>query len=706
MQDNFLNSQTISQEMRWTELKRQQYFKHKKRRKFSKKLGLFMIGLFCAVAVSLLSLRIYAQVAGAPPLTVPKASIFLDSQNNTIGDYFTEERRYWTELKDISPYLIDATVAVEDKDFYEHGGFDYSRIAGAVLADIKAGSKVQGASTLTQQYARNLYLTHEKSWNRKINEALYAYRLELFYSKDEILEGYLNTVYYGHGMYGAEAASRYFYGKSAKDLTLAEATMLAGVPKGPSYYSPLNNLEKATNRQQVILRLMNEQGIITADEQTRATKEPLAFKSDEWIATKSIAPYFLDVVWNEASDILESKNLAISGGGWTIQTTLNQAHQRAAEDAVKKNMPDSELQVGLVSMDTETGFVTALVGGRDYSASSYNRVTLGKRQPGSAIKPILYAAALEKGFNPMSFLDVSETTFTYDSGRADYTPQNVNKKYADHELSMAQAIAISDNVYAVKTLENIGYKPFRDMQKRLGLDYSNDDNPAIALGTTENSLYDLTNAYNIIAAGGEKRKATTILSITDAKGNVVYKYEKPETEQVLSEKDAFVLTQMMTGIFDPVYSDYSPATGLSLRSRMTHTYAAKSGTTNSDQWMLGYTPSLTAGVWNGYDQGKTLSVKDDMAASKQVWIDFMEAALEGKSKESFTIPNGVQPVSIDINSGYLSTSACPDQRVIYMKNEDVPTKKCSTFDFFEKDSWSNVWDMLPGEAFRSFWGSF
>ncbi|MGE7020783.1 transglycosylase domain-containing protein [Solibacillus cecembensis] len=687
-------------------MKRQQYFKHKKRRKFSKKLGLFMIGLFCAVAVSLLSLRIYAQVAGAPPLTVPKASIFLDSQNNTIGDYFTEERRYWTELKDISPYLIDATVAVEDKDFYEHGGFDYSRIAGAVLADIKAGSKVQGASTLTQQYARNLYLTHEKSWNRKINEALYAYRLELFYSKDEILEGYLNTVYYGHGMYGAEAASRYFYGKSAKDLTLAEATMLAGVPKGPSYYSPLNNLEKATNRQQVILRLMNEQGIITADEQTRATKEPLAFKSDEWIATKSIAPYFLDVVWNEASDILESKNLAISGGGWTIQTTLNQAHQRAAEDAVKKNMPDSELQVGLVSMDNETGFVTALVGGRDYSASSYNRVTLGKRQPGSAIKPILYAAALEKGFNPMSFLDVSETTFTYDSGRADYTPQNVNKKYADHELSMAQAIAISDNVYAVKTLENIGYKPFRDMQKRLGLDYSNDDNPAIALGTTENSLYDLTNAYNIIAAGGEKRKATTILSITDAKGNVVYKYEKPETEQVLSEKDAFVLTQMMTGIFDPVYSDYSPATGLSLRSRMTHTYAAKSGTTNSDQWMLGYTPSLTAGVWNGYDQGKTLSVKDDMAASKQVWIDFMEAALEGKSKESFTIPNGVQPVSIDINSGYLSTSACPDQRVIYMKNEDVPTKKCSTFDFFEKDSWSNVWDMLPGEAFRSFWGSF
>ena len=367
----------------------------------------------------------------------------------------------------------------------------------------------------------------------------------------------------------------------------------------PAYYSPLNDLEKATNRQRVILRLMSEQNKITAEEKTRATSEQVVLKSDNWIATKSIAPYFLDVVWDEASDILKSKNLNISEGGWTIQTTLNQAHQRAAEKAVEDNMPNNELQVGFVSMDTETGFVTALVGGRDYSVSSYNRVSLANRQPGSAIKPILYAAALEKGYYPMSFLDVSETTFTYDSGRATYTPQNINKKYADHELSMAQALAISDNVYAVKTLEEIGYRSFRDMQKRFGLHYSEKDNPSIALGTTENSLYELTNAYNIIAAGGEKRQATTVLSIADAKGNIIYEYEAPKKEQVLSQEDAFVLTQMMTGMFDPVFSDYSPATGLSLRPRMTHTYAAKSGTTNSDQWMIGFTPGLTAGVWNG-----------------------------------------------------------------------------------------------------------
>ena len=681
---------------------RNNYQKHRK--KFSRKIGLITIAFISAIAVAFLSLRIYAQVAGAPPLTVPKASIYLDSNKNQIGDYFTDERRYWADLEDISPYLIDATVAVEDKDFFEHGGLDYSRIAGALLADIKAGSKVQGASTLTQQYARNLYLTHEKTWMRKLNEAMFAYRLELFYSKDEILEGYLNTVYYGHGMYGVEAASRYFYGKSAKDLTLAEASMLAGVPKGPTYYSPLNNLEKATNRQRVILRLMNEQGKITADEKTRAESEQLVLKSDDWIATKSIAPYFLDVVWNEASEILANKNLSISEGGWTIQTTLNQAHQRAAEEAIKNNMPDNELQVGFVSMDADTGFVTALVGGRDYSVSSYNRVVLGDRQPGSAIKPILYAAALEKGFQPLTFLDVSQTTFTYDHGRATYTPQNINKKFADHEISLAQALAISDNVYAVKTLDEIGYRSFRDMQKRFGLNYSDQDNPSVALGTKENSLYDLTNAYNTIAAGGEKRQATTILSIKDAKGNVVYKYEEPkEKEQVISKEDAAVLTQLMTGMFDPVFSDYSPATGLSLRSRMTHTYAGKSGTTNSDQWMIGFTPGLTAGVWNGYDQGKTLSVQADMAASKQVWIDFMETVLDGKANESFHMPKGVESVTVDISSGKLATNACTNnQRVVYLKSGDVPTETCSTFDFFNTDSWGNILDKLP-EAFHSFW---
>ncbi|MEJ9281108.1 PBP1A family penicillin-binding protein [Ureibacillus thermosphaericus] len=679
---------------------RRSYQRHIRRKKKIRNIAFYSIAFLCAIVVSFVGLRIYAQVAGAPPLIITKASVFLDRNGNQIGDYFTAERRYWKELDEISPYLIEATIAVEDKDFYQHNGFDYSRIASAVLNDLKTRSKAEGASTITQQLARNLYLTLEKTWSRKIMEALYAYRLELFYSKDEILEAYLNTVNYGHGMYGAEAASRYYFGKSASDLTLAESALLAGIPKGPSIYSPLNNYDKAFNRQKLILSLMENQNKISSAEKERALSENIVLKNDQWTASKTIAPYFLDVVWQEATKILEEKKLNIREGGWIIKTTLNQAHQKAAEEAINKNMPDNELQVGLVSMDVETGQVTALVGGRNYRESSYNRVTQALRQPGSAIKPILYAAALENGFTPLTYLDVGETIFTYDDGRATYKPQNVNGKFADGDMSMAQAIAISDNIYAVKTLEQIGYDKFREISERFNLRYSNKDNPSMALGTIENSLYDLTNAYNIIAAKGQYRKPTTILSIHNAEGELVYEYEEPSEEQVISEQDAFLLTQMMTGIFDPVFSDYSPATGVSLRSRMTHTYAAKSGTTVSDQWLIGYSPSITTGVWNGYDQGKTLSSSSDMSAHKQVWIDFMEAVHRDKPNESFEVPKGVRGVMIDIETGKLATDACPKQRLMYLKEEDIPTKKCTDFDFFNEDGWNGLFELFPFESLK------
>lgn len=680
---------------------RRSYQRKIRRKKRHKRIAFFSIAFLSAIMVFLGCLRLYAQIAGAPPLTVPKATVFLDRNGQQIGDRFTDERRYWKELDEISPYLIKATIAVEDKDFYEHNGFDFQRIASALLTDLKTRSKAQGASTITQQLARNLYLTLDKTWTRKILEALYAYRLEIFYSKDEILEAYLNTVNYGHGMYGVEAASRYYFGKSASDLTLAESALLAGIPKGPSIYSPIDNYDKAINRQKLILALMEEQNKISSTEKERALSEKIVLKNDQWTASKSIAPYFLDVAWQEAAEILEKKKLNISSGGWIIKTTLNQAHQKAAEEAINKNMPDNDLQVGLVSMDVQTGQVTALVGGRDYKESPYNRVTQALRQPGSAIKPFLYAAALENGFTPLTFLDVGETIFTYDNGRATYKPQNVNGKFADGDMSMAQAIAISDNIYAVKTLEQIGYDKFREMSKRFHLRYTDKDNPSMALGTVENSLYDLTNAFNIIAAKGQDRKPTTILSIQNEKGEVVYEYKEPKEKQIISEQDAFLLTQMLTGIFDPVFSDYSPATGVSLRPKMTHTYAAKSGTTVSDQWIIGFSPSLTAGVWNGYDQGKTLSSSSDISAHKQVWIDFMEAVHKDKPNESFEVPDGVRGVVIDIETGKLATDACPKQRLIYLKEPDVPKKKCTDFDFFDDDRWNGFFELFPFESLKN-----
>lgn len=684
-------------------MKRKSYQRKQKRVKRTRKALTLFVAFASAIIFAFIALRVYVQLAGAPPLTVPKASIFLDANGNNIGDRFTSERRYWIDLDEMSPYLKTAVVAVEDKDFYEHNGFDFSRIAGAILVDLKAGGKVQGASTITQQYARNLYLSHEKTWTRKLNEALYAYRIEVFYDKDEILEGYLNTVYYGHGMYGVEAASRYYFGKSASDLTLAEAAMLTGVPKGPSLYSPIVNFEKATNRQQVILNLMAEQGVITETEKTRAQQAQIVLKNDQWVAAKSVAPYFEDVAWQEASELLKAKNLDISEGGWTIQTTLNPAHQKAAEEAVADHMPASDLQAAFVSMEPTTGAVTALVGGRDYAVSNFNRVTQGKRQPGSTIKPILYAAALENGYTPLTFLNVGETTFTYDNGRETYAPKNVNGKFADHDLSMAQAIAISDNIYAVKTLEDIGFKAFQKMAERFDVNVGSKNNLSTALGTAETTLYKMTNAYNVLASKGQKTSPTTIISITDDDGNVIYENKEAKNEEeepVLSEKDAYILTQMMTGMFDPVFSDYSPATGIAIRSRMTHTYAAKSGSTNSDQWLIGFTPNLTAGVWNGYDQGKNLSAKEDLAATKQIWIDFMETVNSGTKNEDFKKPKGVQGVVVDIETGKLASNACPKQRLVYLETKDVPTEKCSNFDILDSETWGDFWSMLPFSLFK------
>lgn len=622
-------------------------------------------------------LLLYAQMTGAPSLSVPKASVFLDQDGKTIGDHFAAERRYWVELDEISPFLKDAVVATEDRNFYRHHGFDYKRITGALLKDIKNRSKVEGASTITQQYARNLHLTHAKTWKRKINEALIAFRLERFYEKDVILEGYLNTVYFGHGMYGVEAASNFYFAKSAKELTLEEAAVITAIAKGPSIYSPLDHPNNSKERKELILSLMETQGFVSSEQAARAKNTPIALKTDDWIKQKKIAPYFLDEVWKEADKILSSKGRYPTEGGWTIRTTLNTHHQKAAEEIIEKWMPENELQVGFMSLDPKTGGITALVGGTNYADSPFNRVSQAKRQPGSVMKPVLYAAALENGFNPLTFLMPEKTIFTYDNGRETYEPKNVNGKFAEHPISLAQALAISDNIYAVKTLEEIGYDRFQKMAERLGIAVSFPPAPAVALGTTEVTLKDMTSAYNRIAAGGVDIGANAIISITDSDGKTVYERPEPSKKQVLSEQDAFVLTHLLTGMFDPVFNDYSSATGLSMRQKQTRPYAAKSGTTISDQYLIGFTPSLTAGVWNGFDVGKQLETTEDQAATKNIWIEFMETVHSGKTPEPFVPPEGVSSVIIDVETGGLAVSECERQRIVYVKEQHIPEKLCT-----------------------------
>ncbi|WP_019414475.1 transglycosylase domain-containing protein [Paenisporosarcina sp. TG20] len=686
----------------------------RKRQKLRSIIWLLIVSV-SALCTILLALRIYVQILGPPSLAVSKATVFLDSNGHSIGDRFAEQRRYWVKLEDMSPFISDAVLAVEDQEFYEHNGFDYSRIAAALLKDVKAMRKVEGASTITQQYARNLYLSHDKTWTRKAKEALFAYRMEAFYEKDVLLEGYLNTVYFGHGMYGVEAASQYYFAKSSKELTLAESALLMSIPKGPSLYSPLINEENAYNRQNLVLKLMESEKMVTSEARSRAVSENIVLKSEEWKATNSIAPYFLDEAWSEAERILLTKGRAIAEGGWTIETTLNTYHQKVAEEVVAEWMPANELEVGFISMEPKTGYVTALIGGRSYSVSPFNRVTQAERQPGSAIKPILYAAALERGFSPLTFLESEKTIFTYDDGRSQYEPKNFNGEFADHPISLAQAVAISDNIYAVKTLEKIGYKPFRSILKRLGVEAAPQNTPAIALGTEEVTLKELTGAFNKIAEGGINHGIQTVLSIKDSNGEVVFEVnpeEREDDDRVMSADDAFILTHLMTGMFDPTFNDYAPSTGLSIRGKQTRPYAAKSGTTVSDQVLVGFTPRLTAGVWNGYDLGKELKLAEDQQTTKNIWIEFMERVHQGTPAQAFLPTAGVDGVIVDIETGGLALAECPKQRLIYVKKSDVPKRLCTDpklqkqllEDVEERDildGEGNPWSLFPFSFFRN-----
>jgi len=356
---------------------------------------------------------------------------------------------------------------------------------------------------------------------------------------------------------------------------------------------------------------------------------------------------------------------------------LDPHHQQSAEEVIAKWMPNSDLQVGFMSIEPGTGYITSLVGGVDYTESPFNRATQAKRQPGSAMKPVLYAAALEEGFNPLTFLSTEKTIFTYDEGRSTYEPSNVNGKFAGHPISLAQALAISDNIFAVKTLEEIGYKSFSKMAERLGVDVTIPESPAVALGTSDVTLSDMTGAYNRIASGGTDIEPMTILSIADAEGKTVYEHPKQSKKHVISEQDASVLTHLMTGMFDPVFNDFMSSTGLSMRQKQTRPYAAKSGTTISDQYLIGFTPSLTAGIWTGFDVGRQLSDAQDKAASKKIWIDFMEAVHRGKPAEPFIPPQGVNGIIIDVETGGIAVNECEKQRLVYVKEKDMPQKLCT-----------------------------
>ncbi|MDR7073901.1 transglycosylase domain-containing protein [Fictibacillus barbaricus] len=639
-----------------------------------KKWGAITFGSFVLGFIGLLLL---AKLMGPPELLVPQTTTLYAADGSKIGEINNKaQNRYWVPLKKIDKDVIDATISIEDKSFRKHHGFDPKRIAGALLADVKAGAKVQGASTISQQYARNLFLTHEKTWRRKLQEAFYTMRLEMSYSKDEILEGYLNTIYYGHGSYGIQSAARYYYGKNADDLTLGEATMLAGIPKGPSYYSPIYNEDHAKKRQDIILTSMVDDGLIKKETALQAEKEKLHYVREEKEKVTAIAPYFQDAVMRTLKSELNINANSLQFGGLNIYTTLDPNMQAVAEHTIENRIIDNEkIQTALVAMDPRTGNVKALVGGRDFEKSSFNRAIQAKRAPGSTFKPFLYYTALEHGYTPSTPIKSEPTTFAMADGVTEYKPKNFKNRYANDFITMAQALALSDNIYAVKTNLYLGPEKLVKTAKKFGIKSPLASIPSLALGSKSVGVMELTNAYGVFANGGKKVDPVFITKITDSKGKVLYKKEY-KSDQVIDENKAFVMTDLMTGTFDEKLNDYTSVTGSSINQYLTRPMAGKSGSTPTDSWMVGYTPQLVTGVWVGYDEGKELHDINDTGYSKRIWAYFMEGALKNKPILSFHQPKGVVAVTIDPTDGKLATDSCPVTRISYYEKGTEPVDYC------------------------------
>ena len=636
----------------------------------------FKFFIFFFMIFLLIYFGIYWYAGKTDKLSIKGANgYFLYDINDEI---YTTGSNEWTKLSDISSNLKNATVSIEDKNFYNHQGFDFFRICKALMINVKNKSNSQGASTITQQLSKNLFLNFDKTWSRKMREAWITLRLETHYSKDKILEGYLNTINYG-GIFGIENASNYYFGKKSSDLSLAEASILAGIPKNPSKYSPLTNFEEAKKRQKLILNSMVKNGYISSDEANKAYDEELIFKKGLDDSSLKMVMYYQDAVISELKKIKSIPSSFLQTGGLKIYTNLNNDVQKILEDSANKNITNPDIEIASIIVEPNSGKILALTGGRDYDKSEYNRAISSKRQVGSTIKPFLYYSALENGFTPSTTFTSEKTTFSF-SGNKTYTPKNYNDKYADGPISLAAAISYSDNIYAVKTHLFLGEGALTDILGRVGINNHFTDLPSLALGAEEVDMMSMIGAYSVLANEGYKVSPYLIRKVTDMDGNVLYEHNL-DNESVLNKSTVYVLNELLTTTYSKEFKDYNSPTCLSILPKMTHKYALKSGTTNTDNLIFGYNKNLLVGIWTGYDDNKYVSGSDS-SNIKNMWVDIMEAYLEGKSDEEvwYKTPSNVVGVAIDPISGNVATDNNKSKILYYIKGTEPTLDKKSLDD--------------------------
>ena len=573
-----------------------------------------------------------------------RTSIIYDGQSDVVTRLHGVQDRTWVSISELQPSTVYAFISAEDARFFEHEGVDVIRIAGAIVADIKAGSYVQGASTISQQLIKLSHLTSEKTISRKAEEAALAYEMERQYSKEDILEMYLNYVYFGGGYYGIEAAAEGYFGVHASDLTLDQSAMLAGILKSPSGYAPHINYAASINRRNNILRLMRDYGYITDDEKKQASARRPTILHDK---REEYSGYYTDAVTKSAAALMGITVDELIRGGYNIYSAMDSDIQHYCEEMFKNGelFPAEDSEAAIVVLEPSTGMVVAMVGGRSYTGGiSFNRATDIRRQPGSVIKPVIaYAPAFEYlNYTAADMILDEETTF------ADYTPSNYGNKYYGW-VTVREAVTKSLNVPAVKTLSEVGVERAKDFAKRCGIEFDDkDDSLALALGgfTYGVSPLQIAGAYSCFASGGIYNTPTLIKKITDRNGLTVYEYRQ-DSRRVMSEANAYILTSMLKSVV-------TEGTGHRLNT-LDIPIAGKTGTVglangNRDAWMAGYTPEYTAVVWQGYDSDRLgllpSSATGGTYPALMLYELFNHIYPDGRSGD-FEKPESVKQYSID-----------------------------------------------------------
>ena len=607
-------------------------------------LCLFSMGLSAGLA-AIAAFNIY--LASLPPISnfediKPNPVTTIYSSDGEVIKTFTAFKFEKVSIDRIPKYLKEAVIATEDKNFYRHRGFDTMGMVRSTITNIASGEVKQGASTITQQLARILFLSNERTFDRKIKELIIAHRIEKTISKDEILEMYLNSVYHGSGVYGVSSAARTFFDKDLSQLTLAEQALIAGLPQAPSIYSPFANKKAGLKRRNQVLRRMYRNKYITLEQMEAAQKEGLHLSSKPRIYSYNKAPYYIDFVLNELKNI-GFEEQEISQGGLKIYTTLDYKSQNAVQNAAISALNAAKLtkpanQIALFSFSPTTGRIYAYLGGKNYEQSQYDRVTKAVRPSGSSFKPFVYATALQQGLSVNDTIEDTPLTIQ------DWSPKNYGKKYRG-KIAIWQALAISSNVAAVRLIKKTGVEAVIQTAREMGITTPLASDMTIALGSNGVKLYDMVVAYGAFANGGYRVRPYAVERVENSRGVTIYENSGPKIVKVINFETAAGMTYMLRKVVE---------IGTGKAANISQNVAGKTGTTNDyrDAWFVGFTPDIVTGVWVGNDNNSKLPGITGGAMPARVFANYMKTAIKNFPLSVFDYPkmngsNSTSPIKMD-----------------------------------------------------------